>query len=81
MYEIYVWVPTKGWKLVRKHRDADKARESANDFLPLEVKVCNTRTGRSWHGGALCMPLEAEGFNNLHKITERMHEAEDAQRG
>lgn len=52
MNDLFVWVPTKGWKLVRKFKRLDDAIEAAKEFLPLEVKV-TAKTGRSYYGGRL----------------------------
>ncbi len=50
MYEIFVWVPTKGWKLVAKHSDNLSAYEHAREFEPLEVMVANP-SGQHFFGG------------------------------
>jgi hypothetical protein len=55
MYEVYIWVPTKGWKLVRRTRSRDTAVSVAHDFEPLEVKI-RTPSGDACFGGVLCMP-------------------------
>lgn len=59
MYEVMLWVPTKGWKLIRKFRTLDKARECRDEFLPLETRLS---------GPVPSYILEHEGF--CHARTE-----------
>lgn len=57
MFEVFVWVPSKGWKLVYKTKDQKKATERALEFVPLEVKL-STPSGRSYHSGVCHTPLD-----------------------
>ncbi|HEY7310463.1 MAG TPA: hypothetical protein VH643_13950 [Gemmataceae bacterium] len=50
VYEAFVWVPTKGWKLLKRTKLRSKALEAAWEFEPLEVRV--TMNGvEIWKGG------------------------------
>jgi len=54
MYDVYVWVPSKGWKKLLSTRDEVKALRKAAEFLPLEVKVrYPSDLGRVIYGGIL----------------------------
>ncbi len=57
MWELFLWVPGKGWKLIRKFRLRDKAVDAAVTFEPLEVKLTDP-AGRSYYGGVCHSPLE-----------------------
>ena len=64
MYQLFVWVPTKGWKLIKGSQDRDKLVKLADELEPLETKILNTSTGSSTYGGRLCMPnyeLDSKG--------------------
>jgi hypothetical protein len=50
MYEVYLWVPTKGWKLLVRTRSCRKAVEKALVFRPLEVKM-STPSGINYYEG------------------------------
>lgn len=54
MWEVFVWVPTKGWKSVLRCRKAEAAVEKAREMEPLEVKVV-APYGRSYHCGKVVM--------------------------
>lgn len=66
MYDVFVWVPTKGWKLIRKVKTAQAAYDLANEFLPLEVKV-SCPNGRTFQAGSVhtIMPEITEWKNTL----------------
>ena len=47
MYEVRVFVPTRGWKLVGKYRQEGKAREQAQEFSPpMHTQISDTSLGR-----------------------------------
>jgi hypothetical protein len=54
MCNVYVWVPTKGWKLVRRVRGEERAVALAQEFEPLEVTVSSPSRGRFYYGGKIC---------------------------
>ncbi len=56
MWEVFIWVPTKGWKLVKSTPDKRRAVEVAKEFEPLEVKVSGGPhgDGRVAWGGKVC---------------------------
>lgn len=49
---VYLWVPTKGWKLVFDGFNEKEAREAAEELLPLEVKLENDKGYRETAGRA-----------------------------
>jgi hypothetical protein len=53
MFELHVWVPTKGWKPARRFKTEQNAVEMAREFEPLEVKV-SSKNGRTYYGGSYC---------------------------
>ena len=53
-YKVFVWVPTKGWKLVGAHTDPSDALIQAIEFTPLEVKIAHL-DGTPYHGGKLAI--------------------------
>lgn len=55
MWEVFVWVPTKGWKRISRTRSRKVAISRALDFVPLEVKL-RDQNGRTWCSGQLHMP-------------------------
>lgn len=68
MYKIFLWIPTKGWKQVGSKRNSDEARELAESFTPLEVKVTHGKSS-IWYGGTPCMPnYDLQTMNNLDTI-------------
>jgi hypothetical protein len=50
MYEVFVWVPSKGWKKILGTKSQRKAVERALEFTPLEVKLTDGQ-GRMWCSG------------------------------
>ena len=54
MNSVWVWVPSKGWKLVRSFRQLLAAIDCAEELEPLEVKV-TTKTGQAYYGGKVVM--------------------------
>ena len=55
MYEIFVWVPSKGWKLLRKCKEKAKAIALAREWEPLEVMV-RSPSGTRRYAGILHLP-------------------------
>ena len=59
-YIISIWVPTKGWKVIKNARISSKsALRIAASFEPLEVKVICDRGDRGrqvFFGGCVCQP-------------------------
>lgn len=54
MYKVNLWVPTKGWKLVKRTRTEAEALAFARSLLPLEVKVQYPgQYGKTLRGGRL----------------------------
>lgn len=50
MFEVFVWVPSKGWKLVLRTKNQRKAIETALEFAPLEVKLSLPNGGERFSG-------------------------------
>lgn len=57
MYEVFVWVPSKGWKLLRRTSNLRDAIDKAVEFTPLEVKLTDKVKNRTWHSGQCHTPL------------------------
>ncbi len=76
MFEIFIWVFSKGWKRVAKQRTAQGAYNTAFDFLPMEVKVTSPGRITSYYGGQCQAPIKAKDgkeipeFNNLKRLLE-----------
>ncbi len=64
MFEVFVWVPTKGWKIVLKTKNGSAAREAFDAFQPLEVKLCENSRPVDF-GGVLCQPQYDLGKKGL----------------
>jgi len=67
MYEVFVWVPGKGWKLVKRSRSRDAALRVADSWQPLEVKLRTPEQsphwGRTFYGGWCHTILEGTKYN------------------
>jgi len=55
MFELFIWVPTKGWKLIKKSKDAENLKELQRQLEPLETKL-QGKNFVEWKG-KLCMPV------------------------
>lgn len=75
-YEVFVWVPSKGWKSIMRTRIQQKAIKLAMEFVPLEVKLTNHSLRRTWHSGQCHTPLM--NTKCLHQI-EDLNESINAQ--
>lgn len=71
MFQLYIWVPTKGWKWVRKSSNPKFIKALAENFLPLEVKVVSPK-GHDYYAGRMCMPVEGSPMvpNTLEALTK-----------
>jgi hypothetical protein len=53
MWQVYLWVFGRGWKLVGKFKDEAKARELVSELQPMELQL-TWPTGRNqWYGVAM----------------------------
>lgn len=55
MHELFIWAPTKGWKLIKRNRVRSKLVELATELEPLETKISSPNGRQSW-AGRLCLP-------------------------
>lgn len=71
MWEVFVWVPTKGWKLVKKfmRKDHRKATAFALQFVPLEVKLVSP-SGRTWQSGYCHVPLTNDDWSIVGRLDQ-----------
>jgi len=49
MWQVLVWVPDRGWQLIREFREVVKAKQLALELLPLPVMLHDTRNGIRYH--------------------------------
>lgn len=72
MYKVSLWVPTKGWRLVKRTRTEAEALAFARSLLPLEVKVQYPgQYGKTLWGGRLCEPnYNVAAANGITEDTE-----------
>lgn len=61
MYNVHIWIPTKGWKRVGRARTEERAIEIAKEFDPLETMISSPGKGRVYHGGYVAMPDYVSG--------------------
>jgi hypothetical protein len=71
MNEVYLWVPSKGWKKILSTKSLRKAIATALEFVPLEVRL-QDKDGRSWSSG--CAHIQLRGCNTLEQI-ERLNDS------
>jgi hypothetical protein len=61
MFEVFLWVPSKGWKSLLRTRIFAKAYARAHEFLPLEIKL-SCPDGRSLPGGNTHVPCDTPSW-------------------
>ena len=69
MYEVWLWIPTKGWKTIVRTKNEQKAIEMALTLVPLEVRLL-TPEGRSYYSGILHCRTMSDKLVQMEQIED-----------
>lgn len=66
MYEVFLWVPSRGWKLITRTKNKHTAARTALNFVPLEVKL-RLPDGRSLVSGGVAEIMAVPHLSQIEK--------------
>ncbi len=67
MFEVFVWVPTRGWKLVGRYKTEEKAVERAEEFDPLETRLSRPSGPTTYAGRGVEVDFDRPLSNEGHR--------------